>query len=71
MTTSSLRVGSRVRFQASLSNGGTARWMAVVVRIKDGVASVRHPQQARCFPFSPVPEDALYRYPVSALKEAR
>jgi hypothetical protein len=69
MTT--ITAGTRVRFQASLSDGGQAKWTAIVVRVSDGIASVRHPKSARKFPFSPVPADALYRYRVGTLRAAR
>ena len=55
------------RFEAVLSNGGTARWTAEVVKIENGIAFVRHPQRARTFPFSPVPANALYRYNASKM----
>lgn len=66
-----IKAGDRVRFQADLTNGGTASWTAVVVRVVDGIASVRHPRSARTFPFTPVPENALYRYRVETLRRAR
>lgn len=71
MTTNQITPGDRVTFQANLSNGGTARWTATVIRVVDGIASVRHPRSARSFPFSPVPADALYRYHVDTLRKAR
>ena len=59
--------GSKVRFEAPLSNGATVQWTAVVVKIEDGVAFVRHPKQARAFPFSPVAQPGLYKYRVEKL----
>ena len=60
----SLKVGDRVKFQASCSDGSIARWSAPVVRVsEDGkIVSVRHPEAARTMPFSGCPEKALYRY---------
>lgn len=57
-----VKANDRVRFQAALSNGGIATWTAVVVKVVDGVAYVRHPERARRIPFSPVPSNALYKY---------
>ena len=54
-------------FTAPLSNGGTARWRAEVVRITDGIAYVRHPEHARRFPFSPVAQPGLYKYRADCL----
>jgi len=71
MANTTLVVGDRVRFTQSLSNGGTATWTAVVVRLKaNGLASVRHPARVRTIPFSPVPAPALYLYRVSDLLPA-
>lgn len=65
-----IKKGSRVRFWATLSNGGTATWTAQVVAVTDdGIALVRHPERARTFPFSPVQEVGLYRYEAAKLKE--
>lgn len=61
LTTDTTRRG-RARFQAPLSNGGTARWTAEVLRIADGIAYVRHPRRARSFPFSPVAAPGVYKY---------
>jgi len=63
-----VRAGDRVRFTASLSNGGYATWYAKVVAVVGGIAKVRHPQQARTFPFSPVPARALYLYRAESLE---
>ena len=65
-----VNVNDRVRFEAPLSNGGTVRWTAVVVKVVDGIAYVRHPERARTFPFSPVPAKALYKYFASKLEKA-
>jgi len=68
MTQTTVKPGTKVRFSASLSNGGTALWTSVVVRVdRSGIASVRHPKQARAIPFSPVPTKALYLYRASDL----
>ena len=64
-----VRVGSRVRFESMLSNGGSARWTAVVVKVEDGIAWVRHPERAR-FSFSPVSAAGLYKYATSILEKS-
>ena len=67
MTNNSVQAGDKVRFSAPLSNGGTARWTATVVRVENGVAFVRHPSAARNMPFSPVPVQGLYKYDAAKL----
>jgi hypothetical protein len=56
------------RFEAPMSDGSTARWVAEVVRVVNDVAYVRHPERARRLPFSPVKQPGLYKYRVSALR---
>lgn len=63
----SVKAGDKVLFTAPLSNGGAARWSALVVRVDGDTALVRHPARARTFPFSPVKTPGLYRYRVESL----
>ncbi len=62
-----VKQNDRAKFQTTLSNGGTATWTAQVVKVENGIAFVRHPEQARRIPFSPVPEKALYKYVAAKL----
>ena len=62
-----IEVGASVRFEASHSDGSIVRWTAVVVKVVDGIAYVRHPERARAFKFSPVKQPGLYKYHVEKL----
>lgn len=62
-----IQEGTKVRFEAPLSNGGQAKWKATVLRFDGDVALVLHPRSARIIPFSPVRAAGLYRYQVSHL----